>query len=230
MRGDRVVRVLDALAAQAPAPLPDRLCTAASELLDVDGVGLALETGDGELQTVAANGLGEGAERLQADLGEGPAYRAYQRGLPVLVADLASDPTWLAFGPAALASGVAATFAFPLHSGTVRVGALTLYRGRADDLTDEQYADALVFARLALDLFLSLQAGGAEDDLDRLLADQVDNSAQVHQASGMVSVQLGISVQAALAVLRAAAYAADRSLHAVADDVVGHRLRMDDST
>lgn len=228
MRGDRVVRVLDALAAQVAAPLPERLCAAATDLLDVHGVGLTLETGDGELQTVAANGIGEDAERLQADLGEGPAYRAYQRGLPVLVADLASDPTWLAFGPAALASGIAATFAFPLHSGTVRVGALTLYRERAVDLTDEQYADALVFARLALDLFLSLQAGGAEDDLDRLLADQVDDSAQVHQASGMVSVQLGISVQAALAVLRAAAYAADRSLHDVADDVVGHRLRMDD--
>ncbi len=230
MRGDRLIRVLDALAAQAPAPLPARLCTGASDLLDARGVGLALETGDGELQTVAANGLGERAELLQADLGEGPRYRAYQHGTPVLVADLAGDPTWLAFGPAALASGIAATFAFPLHRGTVRVGALTLYQDRAADLSDEQYADALVIARLALDLFLSLQAGGAEDDLDRLLADQVGDSAEIHQASGMVSVQLGISVQAALAVLRASAYAAGRSLHDVAADVVAHRLRMDGPT
>ncbi len=230
MRGDRLVRVLDALAGQAPAPLPERLCAGASVLLDARGVGLALEIGDGELQTVAANDLGHRVERLQADLGEGPAYLAYQRGVPVLVPDLANDTTWVAFGPAAIGAGIAATFAFPLHRGTVRVGALTLCRDRAADLTDDQYADALVIARLALDLFLSLQAGGAEDDLDRLLAEQVDDSAQIHQASGMVSVQLGISVQAALAVLRASAYAADRSLHDVATDVISHRLRMDDPT
>ena len=230
MRGGRIGRVLDALVVQAPVPMPERLCAAAADLLDAQGVGLSLETGDGELQTVAANGLGRRAEQLQIDLGEGPAFQTHLRGTPVLIADLATDPTWVAFGPAALASGIAATFAFPLRSGTVRVGALTLYRERVADLTEDQYADGLVLARLALDLLLSRQAGGADDELERWLVDQIDSSAQIHQASGVVSVQLGISVQGALAVLRAAAYAEDRPLHDIAADVAARRRRMDDPT
>lgn len=49
----------------------------------------------------------------------------------------------------------------------------------------------------------------------------------IHQASGMVSVQLGVSLAAALARLRAYAYANDHSLADVAKDVVARRLRFD---
>ena len=51
----------------------------------------------------------------------------------------------------------------------------------------------------------------------------------VHQASGMVSVQLGIAVAAALSVLRAHAFAEDRPLREVAADVVARRIRMTDA-
>ncbi|MEX0835307.1 MAG: ANTAR domain-containing protein, partial [Nitriliruptor sp.] len=50
----------------------------------------------------------------------------------------------------------------------------------------------------------------------------------VHQASGMVSVQLGIAVAAAISVLRAHAFSAGRPLHDVALDVIARRLRMTD--
>ena len=50
----------------------------------------------------------------------------------------------------------------------------------------------------------------------------------VHQASGMVAVQLGVSVGEALLRLRAYAFANDRLLAEVAEDVVGRRLRFDD--
>ncbi len=47
----------------------------------------------------------------------------------------------------------------------------------------------------------------------------------VHNAAGMVSVQLGISVTEALIRLRAYAFSNDRLLTDVADDVVARRLR-----
>ena len=52
--------------------------------------------------------------------------------------------------------------------------------------------------------------------------------AAVHQASGMVSVQLGISVGDALSRLRARAFAADRTIGDVAADVVARQLRFDE--
>lgn len=52
--------------------------------------------------------------------------------------------------------------------------------------------------------------------------------AAVHQATGMVSVQLDVSMEIALLRLRAHAYASERALGDVAQDVVARRLRFDD--
>ena len=49
----------------------------------------------------------------------------------------------------------------------------------------------------------------------------------VHQASGMVSAQLGVSVGEALVRLRAYAFGNDRPLTDVARDVVARKLRFD---
>ena len=49
----------------------------------------------------------------------------------------------------------------------------------------------------------------------------------VHQASGMVAAQLEIGVGEALVRLRAYAFANDRSLSEVAEDVVARRLRLE---
>jgi AmiR/NasT family two-component response regulator len=57
--------------------------------------------------------------------------------------------------------------------------------------------------------------------------DPTAHQAQVHQATGMVLVQLGASAEAAFARLRAYAYAHDRRLGDVARDVVERRLRFD---
>jgi hypothetical protein len=49
---------------------------------------------------------------------------------------------------------------------------------------------------------------------------------EVHQASGMVSVQLDIGVLDALARLRARAFADDTTVRAVALEVIAGRLRL----
>ena len=231
MEQRRILRVAEALAAQPPGPPELRLCSAASKLLDAAGVGLSVgasdELLDGELlQTICVTDGGRDGEALQADLGEGPSYSAHLTGRAVQVPDLELDDTWPAFATAAGDLGLRAVFAFPLRSGSVRLGALTLYQHVAGELTSEQYADALVVARLALNLCTALQAGRPQDELDRVFTEGSSNSAEIHQASGIVSVQLGITVGAALAVLRAHAFAEACSLRDVATQVIEHRLQL----
>ncbi|MCC5950015.1 MAG: hypothetical protein JJT89_16295 [Nitriliruptoraceae bacterium] len=226
----RIRRVAGVFAAQ-PAGAPEwRICTAATALLDAAGVGLSLAASgdllDSGLQSVCATEGARAGEALQFDLGEGPSYAAHLTGWPVQVPDLETDGTWPTFAEAAATLGLRAIFAFPLRSGSVGLGALTLYQRVAGELTSDQYADALVVARFALNLFTSLQAGRPVDELDEVFTDSLTNSVEVHQASGVVSVQLDISVAAALAVLRAHAFAHDASLPEIATQVIEHRLRL----
>jgi AmiR/NasT family two-component response regulator len=53
--------------------------------------------------------------------------------------------------------------------------------------------------------------------------------AEVHQATGMVSVQLDVSQAVALVRLRAYAFSEHRPLADVAADVVARRMRFDDN-
>jgi hypothetical protein len=226
----RILRVAEAFAAQPAGPPEVRLCTAASKLLDAAGVGLSIGTGGAldtsVLQTVCATDRGQDGEALQFDLGEGPSYTAHRTGWPVQVPDLERDDTWPAFAEAAAGVGLRAVFAFPLRSGSIGLGAMTLYQHVAGELTSGQYADALVVSRFALNLFTSLQAGRPPDELDQVFTDSLSNSVEVHQASGVVSVQLGITVGAALAVLRAHAFAEGSTLAEVATQVVDRRLKL----
>jgi hypothetical protein len=224
----RFERILDAVASEPTGPIADRLCTAAAKGLGSPGVSVSLAAGGGLLEIVAGTRDGRAGDTLQSDLGEGPTHDAHRFGWPILVDDLESDRTWPAFGPAAVASGLQCMFAFPMRRGSVRIGALTLCRRTAGGLSEEHHADALVFARLALDIVLALQSEYAPDELDERFIDGTANTAGIHQATGIVAVQLGVSVATALSVLRAHAYTKDRSLREVADDVVARRLRIDD--
>lgn len=229
MQERRILRVVEAIGAQAPGPLADRLVNGAAELLDVSGVSVSVAANDDLLEVICTtDGLARNGDGIQTDVGEGPSYSAHRFGYPVLVADVNDDGSWPAFSPAASGNGVHGVFAFPLRRGAVRVGALTLYREEPGDLTDDQHDTALVVAHVALDLVLALQTGRPAGELDDLFLAEAGNTAEIHQASGIVSVQLSIAIGAALALLRAHAYTHDRSLRDVAADVVARRLRLDD--
>jgi len=224
----RIERIFDAVTAQPDGPIAGRLCTAAEQLLAAPGVSMALASSTGLLETVAGTADGRSGDLLQTELGEGPTHDAYGLGWPVIAEDLRADRTWPLFGAAAVAIGLRSMFAFPMRRGSIRIGALTLSRRSAGGLDDEQYADALVFARLAFDLILALQSENAPDELDERFVDSMANTAGIHQATGVIAAQLGISVGSALAVLRAHAYAEERSLRDVAVDVVARRLHLED--
>jgi hypothetical protein len=176
-----------------------------------------------------SNEVSERIEELQYTLGEGPCVDAYHQDRPVLEPDLAdpSTPRWVAFTPPALEAGARAVFGFPLQVGAVRLGALNLYRDRPGPLTDEQYADARVLAGVAAQAVLAMQAQAPPFALAAGLGDGASFRSVVHQASGMVAVQLGVSVGEALVRLRGYAFGNDRLLAEVAEEVVGRQLRFD---
>jgi hypothetical protein len=169
-------------------------------------------------------------EELQFALGEGPCVDAYQQDRPVLEPDLANpDVTrWVAFTPPAVEAGVGAIFGFPLRVGAVRLGALNVYWDRPGALTDEQHADALVMADVAAQALLIMQTGEPPGVLAAELQAGSNFQHVVHQASGMVSAQLDVSVAQALIRLRGYAFGHDRPLTEVAEDVVARRLRFTD--
>ena len=229
MPGGRLQRILAELSAGGQGWSSARLCEACAEVVGVSGAGVMLMSGDvpqGSLCTTnAVSGL---IEELQYTLGEGPCVDAYQQDRAVAEPDLADPDTrrWPVFSPPAVQAGVRAVFGFPLRVGTVRLGALNLYRDRPGPLSGDQHADALVVADVAARWVLEAQAGAPPDTVAEELEARADFHFAVHNAAGMVSVQEGISVTEALIRLRAFAFSSDRLLAEVAGDVVARRLRL----
>jgi ANTAR domain len=168
-------------------------------------------------------------EELTLTLGEGPGVDA-MAGDATLAADLTaaeSRARWPVYAPAAVQAGIRAVVALPLHVGAIRLGVLVLNRAQPGDLDREQMADALLLADTACALLLD----GARSDTagpEGVGPEQAGpQHPEVHQATGMLTVQLGVSAAVALIRLRAYAYAHDRRLREVAQDVVARRLRFD---
>ncbi len=228
----RVLDVVESLLESDGFPVPPsvRLCEAVTAALPVTGVALSLMVPTGSAGLVAAtDDRARAIEELQFSLGVGPSLVASRSGRPVLEPDLArlTSARWPGFLPAVLDRGVRAVFAFPLQVGAIRVGVLDLYRDSPGDLPDEALADALDFADVATMLLLDLQGQNPDDPQlpDRLEA--AVHRPEVHQATGMVMVQAQVGLQEAFLLLRARAYADNRSVLDVAIDVVGRRLRLD---
>ena len=207
------------------------LCGVCRSVTGMSGAGIMLMSGDLPLGSVGTTGeVSALIEDLQYTLGEGPCVDAYHLGRPVLEPDLADPavPRWLAFTGPALDAGVRAIFGFPLEVGGVRLGALNLFADRPGRLSDDQHADALVAADISAEAVLIMQAKESVGVLAPELEEGSNFQYPVHQAAGMVSAQLDVSVAQALVRLRAYAFAHQRLLGDVAADVVARDVRFDE--
>ena len=231
---ERRTRILTALADGANGELTSsRLCEVCKSVTGMTGAGIMLMSGDLPLGSVCTTGEASALiESLQYTLGEGPCVDAYRFDRPVLEPDLAepAQPRWLAFTGPVVDAGVRAIFGFPMSVGGARMGALNLYADRPGRLSDDQHADALVMAGIAAETVLAMQAGAAAGVLAAELEQDSNFQYVVHQAAGMVSAQLEISVAQALVRLRAHAFGHQHLLAEVAADVVARRLRFDDQS
>ena len=183
--------------------------------------------------------VSEQLAELQLLLGEGPSHDVLAAAAPVLAADLGDQESarrWPAFTAEARNTGAVAVFAFPLMIGAIRMGVIGLYRSSPGPLSSRQFGDCLLLADTATVLLLDSLEGSRQPAADRngqgmRPGGQSPNLAmhrvEIDQATGMLTVQLGVTAPEAYARLRAYAYARDRRLADVAGDIVARRLRLE---
>jgi GAF domain-containing protein len=224
---DRVARVRSALARDEEAP-HSSLCVASANVARVSGAGVVLMMHGHALGTVCSSDpVAETVEELQYTSGEGPCVDAFRTRQPVLVPDLGAENVvrWPGFRDGAIAAGVRAVFGFPMLIGAVCIGAVNLYHDQPGSLTAEQFADAGAVAHVAGRTVLDWQSVAGEGSLARQLEHVPANRAVVHQASGMITVQAAVTIDDAVALLRAYAFSINRPISNVASDVVRGGLR-----
>jgi ANTAR domain-containing protein len=229
--GDRRLRILALLAEAGGSSAPTaHLCDVCASVAEMTGAGIMLMAEHSQAGSICStNEVSALLEELQFTLGEGPSVDAYEEDRPVLEPDLADPdtPRWTAFTPLALAANARAVFGFPLQVGLVRLGTLNLYRDRPGPLGGELHADVLVMADVAAQAVLDMH----NNAIFGVVAADFDTAGNqhlvVHQASGMVSVQLGVSVDEALLRIRAYAFRHDLTVDDVAESVVARRMCFD---
>jgi hypothetical protein len=236
MNADRRIRLWSLVVEHAhSAPVTvEHVCAVVLVAAGVDHAAIAVALSVSPRETMhASDPVAAEVEELALTLGEGPGVDALTGG-PALIADLTAPDClarWPVFAPAAVHAGVRAVFALPLQVGGIRLGVLDLYRTQPGELDREQLADALVLADTTCALLLD---AAPQRDRPRLNGGGPEQAGsphpEVHQATGMITVQLGVSVAVALVRLRAYAYAHDRRLRDVAADVVARRLRFHPDT
>jgi hypothetical protein len=229
LESERFAQAVAARAAQDRDPASS-LCIACVDVLGVAGAGLGLMSAGRSLGCVGVSDrVTEAVEQVEYTLGEGPCVAAYRTKAPVFDADLADERIvrWPEFRRGALAAGVRAAFGFPLLTDRICIGALNLYHDRPGALTDGQVADALVVAQVASRTVLAWQADAPSGTVAWQLEQAPNHRVEVHQATGRISVQTGISLDNAFVLLRAYAFSHDRRISDVAADVAAGQLRLD---
>jgi hypothetical protein len=231
----RFARELDQLPPpelRGPEMLAVRLSRACVAALPVDGAGLSIHDMNGLRTPIGASDpVTSHAERLQFTFGHGPCLRAHDDGVTIAFDEAAIARNWPGLHAALMGeTPFAGVLSVPLLPPLGPLVVLDLYVREADALpaTDrddvEDVTIALTRAMVAAALGAPMQEGrrGWWDGPDAL------RRARVWQAAGMVNVALGLDTADALAALKAHAFATDRVVDDVADDLVEGRLSLDE--
>ena len=212
------------------ALLLDQVCRAAARDLPATGVALGvLDLGGGWMITAASDGASRVAEGLHAVVGEGPSLEACSSRAPVAVENLNADDDarWPVYIRSAADLGIRSVFAFPLLAGTSCLGALGIQRDRPGAMSEGAVRASASFAAYAAAALVDGQAQAGTERLPSGVAASLASQFEVHQAQGMLTVQLGVELEEALVRLKAHAFAHGRTPESVARDVVARVLLLE---
>lgn len=210
-------------------PLAQQFATLTYSLLDADTTGAVLEqvtqaalqvvpgaelvsvtlrSPDGQFHTpVETDALATELDQLQYRFNEGPCLDAALPSGPAVAqsSDLAGEPAWPRFGPAAAKLGAAAVLSTALLPGIPpprMTGALNIYSRRAHGLSARSQATALLLAThasLALAHTEALTKGALRSEQLRRAVDSRD---VIGQAKGILMSRQGLSAEQAFDLLR----------------------------
>lgn len=202
--------------------LLEQVTRAAARSLSMAGCAVHVVGRDGESGVASST---DPRIALLADVsfttGDGPGIEAFRLRRPVLVSDLARQRhRWPGFVDAAGGAGAGAVYCFPLQVGGVILGVLDLYSDRGRTLDDEEVSLALAYTHLAALAILGEHAFTDQDWDQGPWEPLVDHRAEIHQAQGMVMVDLGVDLAEALLRMRAHAYSEGRPLIEIAQAII----------
>jgi GAF domain-containing protein len=210
---------------------PARLCGSFVDALFVTGASISVFGRDGQQSTICAtDSVAARGETLQFELGEGPHWEALALGLAVLAPDLSrpEESKWPMFSAAAQEIGMAAVFAFPMTMGAVRVGVVDLYCDRPRRLDSRQVSLAASMAGRCAATAVRQAMRSAEHSASIEQEKAPALRREVHQATGMIQVQLDVDATEAFTRMRAYSFTSGRPVADIASDIVNRRLNFSD--
>lgn len=227
---DRSMRIAVAFAREVALSPKARLCRACSDVLGVSGTGLTLMAGTSTGPLCATSDEVGALEEVQYTAGEGPCREAFssRRTVSAPRLDDAAFARWPSFVEAARRYGIGGVFAYPMTSKGQQVGVMTLYQRNPGDLSAQQHEDSVAIAEVLTETVLSLQREAGPGELGPGLDGAGLYRAEIHQAVGMLAVQLRIPIADAIVRLRAHALAIDVPLSQLAVDIVAGRTALPD--
>jgi len=203
--------------------LGDRVC----ELLELGGVGVLLSD-DGDLSVATTNSeLGEVAERLEVELGQGPCIEALRAGAVVPVPDLQrSAERYPDFVPRALEAGIGSVHGIPLSGRGEMVGVLDLVHGTPRELTAADLAVAQMLADVAVSYIFSVRMHEQSSLLATQLQRALDTRVVIEQAKGILAERHGEPLPAAFERLRRRARSTSTPVRDIAAAVIAGELQL----
>jgi GAF domain-containing protein len=192
---------------------------AAASIGACDHAGITLVHRRGaRLETVAATSdVPSRGDRLQYDLGEGPALDAIRDLDSTLSSDVRSDQRWPRWGArAAEELGVASMMCFRLFASHQSYGGLSLYAARVDAFHEDDEALGLA---LAAQTAAALTARREIETRDVA----INRRTTIGQAQGILMERHGITADEAIGILKQVSQDTNRKLFDLAEELIRTR-------
>ncbi|MEC3918811.1 GAF and ANTAR domain-containing protein [Nocardia sp. CDC160] len=205
----------------------DELVDGLTRVLGLAGAGVSLESEDGLKFITAPNEQIAEIERTQERTGEGPCAEAFERGQPVIVADLSSHAgEWPQYCAAAAQHSIVAAAGVPMMVGEHKVGVTNLYDSRRRDWTTDEMEAARVLADMATGYAVNADKRRQMQQLTEQLDYALKSRIVIEQAKGIIANVHGIGPDEAFVLIRRYARNKQARLHAIASAIVEAGLRI----
>lgn len=197
-----------------------RLTDQVTEVLGVSGAGVSLAEG-GRLRFVAATDPAVVTiEEAQVEIADGPCHDAWRTAEVVIESDLARAQRWPAYAAVALATGQRAVAGVPMMVAGERIGAVNIYHTRPYRWPVEDLEAARLLADMTAGYIVNQRTLEHSQRLTQQLQQALDSRILIEQAKGVLAERHGLDLASAFELLRQHARSHNRTVNAVARDVV----------
>ena len=202
------------------------------ELLEVDAAGILLADPRGTLRLMAASTeQARLLELFQLQNEQGPCLDCYRSGQTVEWADESSEEQrWPRFAAAARERGFAVVYAVPMRLRDQIVGAMNLFRHKAQPISAEAAAVAQSFADVATISILQVRALQHHELLVEQLQTALNSRILIEQAKGILSGRRHVTIAEAFTLMRSFARNHNQLLAEVAQAIINQSPEVADLT